>query len=156
MSGVALMAAHDSARVLWAVTALLALGVCAIYSNVVSLLSAYDLLTPVSVSMLQVACGVGHMTVPFGVSVVMRHTSLGYDALFHVLVVTNSVCLAALVAVVLHLLLVLLLRLLLLLSLAFAALALAVSALGLDFGGSLHATTTRTHSLSFSLSVSLC
>ena len=38
-----------------------------------------------------------------GVSVVMRHTSLGYDALFHVLVVTNSVCLAALVAVVLHL-----------------------------------------------------
>ena len=53
--------------------------------------------------MLQVACGVGHMTVPFGVSVVMRHTSLGYDALFHVLVVTNSVCLAALVAVVLHL-----------------------------------------------------
>ena len=43
------------------------------------------------------------MTVPFGVSVVMRHTSLGYDALFHVLVVTNSVCLAALMAVVLHL-----------------------------------------------------
>ena len=103
VSGVALMAAHDSARVLWAVTALLALGVCAIYSNVVSLLSAYDLLTPGSVSMLQVACGVGHMTVPFGVSVVMRHTSLGYDALFHVLVVTNSVCLAALMAVVLHL-----------------------------------------------------
>ena len=103
VSGVALMAAHDSARVLWAVTALLAVGVCAIYSNVVSLLSAYDLLTPVSVSMLQGACGVGHMAVPFGVSVVMRHTSLGYDALFHVLVVTNSVCLAALVAVVLHL-----------------------------------------------------
>jgi FHS family Na+ dependent glucose MFS transporter 1 len=103
VSGVALIAAHDSARVLWAVTALLAVGVCAIYSNVVSLLSAYDLLTPGSVSMLQVACGVGHMTVPFGVSVVMRHTSLGYDALFHVLVVTNSICLATLAAVVVHL-----------------------------------------------------
>ena len=103
VSGVALMAAHDSAHVLWAVTALLAVGVCAIYSNVVSLLSAYDLLTPGSVSMLQVACGVGHMTVPFGVSVVMRHTSLGYDALFHVLIVTNSICLATLVAVVVHL-----------------------------------------------------
>ena len=81
VSGVALVA-PGSARVLWAVTALLAVGVCAIYSNVVSLLSAYDLLTPGSVSMLQVACGVGHMTVPFGVSVVMRHSSLGYDARF--------------------------------------------------------------------------
>ena len=51
-----------SSTVLWTATAMLAFGVCAIYSNVVSLLSAYDLLTPGSVSVLQVASGMGHMT----------------------------------------------------------------------------------------------
>jgi fucose permease len=92
-----------SSTVLWAATAMLAFGVCAIYSNVVSLLSAYDLLTPGSVSVLQVASGMGHMTVPFGVAVVMRHTNLGYDALFYVLAASNSVCLICLCAVVAHL-----------------------------------------------------
>ena len=53
--------------------------------------------------MLQVACGMGHMTVPVGVALVMRHSPLGYDALFQVLTVVNSLCFAILATAILHL-----------------------------------------------------
>lgn len=41
--------------------------------------------------------------VPKGVGLVHRHSSLGHDALFAVLVVTNGACLLLVVGVVLHL-----------------------------------------------------
>ena len=52
---------------------------------------------------LQLACGVGHMTIPNGVALVMRHSNLGHDALFYVLAVTNAMTLAIVAAVVAHL-----------------------------------------------------
>lgn len=92
-----------SALVLWFATIGAGLGVCALYSNVVSLLASYNLLSPRAVSLLQLACGVGHMTVPKAVALVMRHSSLGHDALFAVLAVTNALCLAIVACVVGHL-----------------------------------------------------
>ena len=93
----------DSAPLLFTATVGAGIGVCALYSNTLSLLASYDLLNPQAVSMLQLACGVGHMTIPNGVALVMRHSNLGHDALFYVLAVTNAMTLAIIAAVVAHL-----------------------------------------------------
>ena len=53
-----------STSALWLATGPLAVGFCGISSNVLSLLASYDLNSPLAVSLLQLACGVGHMTVP--------------------------------------------------------------------------------------------
>ena len=97
------LGSDGSTAALWAGTGALAVGFCAIYSNVLSLLASYDLNTPLAVSLLQLACGVGTMSVPKAVGLVHHHSSLGHDALFVVLGVTTSACLVVVSAVVLHL-----------------------------------------------------
>ncbi len=89
-----------SNSVCWFGTVGAGIGVCAIYSNTISLLSSYDLLTPATVSVMGMACATGHMTVPSLVGHVIQRTSWGYDALLYIdeLFYTVALVLLALVA----------------------------------------------------------
>ena len=98
-----ILAYPASTTVLWAGTVGAGIGVCALYSNTVSLLAAYDLLTPRATGQLQFACSLGHLTIPKLVAVTMGHSSLGHDSLFVVLAVANSACLAIVLFVTTHL-----------------------------------------------------
>ena len=51
-------------RVLWIGTVGAGLGVCALYSNVLSMLAAYELLTASSVSAIAMSAALGHMIIP--------------------------------------------------------------------------------------------
>mmetsp|Transcript_42976 Transcript_42976/g.134791 ORF Transcript_42976/g.134791 Transcript_42976/m.134791 type:complete len:408 (+) Transcript_42976:82-1305(+) len=93
----------SSERVLWAATVGAGVGVCALYSNVMSLLAGHGLMSAPIVSAMQFACSLGHMTLPNLVALVMRHTSLGHESLFVVLAAANAACLVLVAAVSLHL-----------------------------------------------------
>ena len=95
--------ARGQASALWAGTVGSGVGYCALYSNVISLLASYELLTPSTVSFMGMAAAVGHMTLPNFVGFLVHGGGLGYDALVWVCAVCDTVGLLVVTAVVLHL-----------------------------------------------------
>lgn len=71
----------SSPQLLWAGTACAGLGVCGLWSNVISLLAQYDLLSARTTSAMSAAAAVGHMTLPNLTGIAIQHTALQYDAL---------------------------------------------------------------------------
>jgi FHS family Na+ dependent glucose MFS transporter 1 len=98
-----IIGAPGSATALWVGTVGAGVGVCALYSNVLSLLASYELLTSSTVSAIAMAAAMGHMTVPNLVGVAIHSTQLGYDVLIWICATADVVGLALVTAVVLHL-----------------------------------------------------
>lgn len=103
LSLLAILLRSGSAQVLWAGTVGAGLGVCAIYSNVISLLASYDLLTPSTVSSMSMAAALGHMTLPNAVGFAIHTFGLGFDALIWIVLVANAIGFALIALVVVHL-----------------------------------------------------
>lgn len=93
----------DSQQVLWVGTTLAGVGVCGTYSNVLSLLMAYDLLTPRVMSAIAMSSAIGHMTVPNFVGLVTHYSSWRHAALPYVLMACYSLGFVLVAAVVVHL-----------------------------------------------------
>ena len=96
-------ATAGSASALWVGTVGAGLGVCALYSNVLSLLASYDLLTPGTVSAMGMASAAGHMTIPNLVGLVVHRGGFGYDALIYIVTLSNTFGFLLVTAVVIHL-----------------------------------------------------
>jgi hypothetical protein len=103
LSGALVLAYAGNGAVLWLGTVCAGVGVCALYSNVLSLLAAYELLTPRSVSLIGMAAALGHMTIPNLVSLAIHTGGCGHDALLLVCLAADTLGFVTLVAVVLHL-----------------------------------------------------
>ena len=93
----------SSASALWAGTVGAGLGVCALYSNAISMLASYDLLTPDTVSSIGIAAAIGHMTVPNLVGHAIQTWGFGYGALTAIVLVAMTCGCVLVVAVVVHL-----------------------------------------------------
>ena len=98
-----ILASPGSESGLWAGTVGSGIGYCALYSNVISLLASYELLTPSTVSAMGMAAALGHMSVPNLVGVTIHATGLGYDALIWVCVVCDTLGLLLVSVVAFHL-----------------------------------------------------
>ena len=92
-----------SASALWVGTIGGGLGVCALYSNLLSMLASYDLLTPGTVSAMGIAAALGHVTVPNVVGYVIHTGGYGYAALIWIVSAAYLVALSMIAAVTLHL-----------------------------------------------------
>ena len=92
-----------SSTALWTGTVGAGLGVCALYSNSISMLASYDLLTPDTVSSIGVAAAVGHMTVPNFVGHAIQTWGYGYDSLIWIVLATQTCGFFLVAAVVIHL-----------------------------------------------------
>lgn len=102
-SVVGILAAPGSESVLWLCTVGAGVGCCALYSNVLSLLATYELLTASTVSLIGMASALGHMTIPNLVGFTMHTGVLGNDALVWIVAVANVLGLSLVSAVVVHL-----------------------------------------------------
>ena len=94
---------NSSPTALWLGTVGAGIGVCALYSNVLSLLASYELLTPHAVSLIGMAAALGHMSIPNLVSVAVHTGGMGFDALLYICVICDSIGLCAIIVVNLHL-----------------------------------------------------
>jgi len=92
-----------SVRALWVGTAGAGIGVCALYSNLLSLLASYDLITPNTMSSLSMASALGHMSIPNLVGVAIHSGGMGFDALIWIVTVAHAIGLVLITAVVVHL-----------------------------------------------------
>ena len=92
-----------SASALWAGTVGAGVGVCALYSNTISMLASYDLLTPDTVSSIGISAAVGHMTMPNFVGHAIQTWGYGYDALTWIVVIAQTCGCLLVAAVVVHL-----------------------------------------------------
>ena len=93
----------DSTRAMWVGTLGSGIGVCALYSNAISLMSYYDLLTPRVTACICASSATGHMTIPNLFGLVIHHSSMRYEALVRLNVLFTSSGFFLLVAVVSHL-----------------------------------------------------
>lgn len=92
-----------SATALWVGTIGGGIGVCALYSNTLSLLASYDLLTPSTVSAMGMAAALGHMTVPNLVGYAIHTGGLGYAALIWIVGAAYTIGLVVISGVTIHL-----------------------------------------------------
>jgi len=77
------------------------IGVSGLFSNAISILAAYGLLTPSSTSLITASSATGHMIMPKLVGLIIEHTS--YDAFMVFMFCANAAGLAVLCGVVVHL-----------------------------------------------------
>lgn len=101
LAPLAIMSSPDSATMLFFGTVALGIGVSGLFSNAISILAAYGLLTPSSTSLITASSATGHMIMPKLVGLIIEHTS--YDAFMIFMFCANASGFAALCAVVLHL-----------------------------------------------------
>ncbi|KAL3914342.1 MAG: hypothetical protein SGPRY_007659 [Prymnesium sp.] len=93
-----ILAFPDSERVMWIGTVGAGVGVSALYTNTLSLLASYGLLTTRTTAAMGMAAALGHMLVPNLVGLVIQYGSVGYDAMpwlvggLNVLVLIIVVC----------------------------------------------------------------
>ena len=92
-----------SASALWGGTVGAGIGVCALYSNSISMLASYDLLTPDTVSSIGLAAAVGHMTMPNFVGHAIQSWGYGYDPLIWIVLASQTAGCVLVSAVVVHL-----------------------------------------------------
>jgi len=102
-----IIAFPDSALLLWCATIGAGVGVCALYSNTLSLLSSYGILSAKTTAAMGLASSLGHMTIPNLVGLVIHYSPLSgprrYDALMWLVCTLNVFCLLFVVLVVHHL-----------------------------------------------------
>ena len=98
---IATIPASESA--LWLGTVGAGIGYCALYSNIISLLASYALLTPSTVSAMGMAAALGHMVIPNFVGLAIHTGGLGYGALIWICLVNNAVSFGCVCSVVFHL-----------------------------------------------------
>ena len=98
-----ILAFSGSETALWLGTVGAGIGCCALYSNVLSLLATYELLTPQTVSAIGMAAALGHMTIPNLVGFTIHAGALGYDALVWIVALANLLGLVLVTVVVIHL-----------------------------------------------------
>ena len=104
VAAVVLIALQPESRVcLWIGTAAAGVGVCALFSNVISLLASYGLLSPKIMGVVGTAAAVGHMTLPNIVGRAISWSSYKYDAFIYIEVGCNVAVFVLAVGVVLHL-----------------------------------------------------
>lgn len=99
----AILAFPESEQVLWLATIGAGIGVCAIYTNTLSLLASFGLLTTRTTAAMGMAASTGHMLVPNLVGLVIHYGDIGYDAMPWLVCAFNVLALAIIVAVARHL-----------------------------------------------------
>ncbi|KAL1514953.1 hypothetical protein AB1Y20_004029 [Prymnesium parvum] len=99
----AILVFPNSERVMWLGTIGAGIGVCALYTNTLSLLACYGLLSTRTTAAMGMASSVGHMLVPSLVGMVIRHGNMGYDAMPWVVAGLNVLVLALIIIVARHL-----------------------------------------------------
>lgn len=92
-----------SSTCLWVGTIGAGFGVCGCFSNAISLMASYDLLTSKTTGAIGAAAAVGHMTLPNFIGLAIQHTAWHYDALIRLNVIANAAGLLLITAVVVHL-----------------------------------------------------
>lgn len=101
LSLVALAVLHPSGAVLWVGTIGAGLGISVLFSNLLSLLACYSLLTTRVTGAMGAAAAIGHMTIPSLAGVCIDR--IGYDSLMPLLCALNAVGLGLTALVVVHL-----------------------------------------------------
>jgi fucose permease len=101
VSLVALAVLNPSQAVLWVGTIGAGLGISALFSNVLSLLACYSLLTTRVTGAMGAAAAIGHMTIPTLAGLCLDR--IGYDSLMPLLCAINAIGFGLTTAVVVHL-----------------------------------------------------